>query len=334
METFTDTKQIIDSNPALTGLANLDWAVAAVAAGKVKEAQDTVTGSLRIARSNMPPEDWAEFARYIREEHELAALLNEDPMTKRALDKPRGYAGDAVMMDYLYGIHYALEAEEQASPLGRELLRYAQGSPAGTAVRWRREHIAQLIDRMAEDGSKTCVLAIASGHLRETELCKALESGRIGRYVAVDADAESLQEVETNYARKGVETVHGTVRHILAGKIKLGTFDFVYAAGLFDYLADNAARALTARMFDMSKPGGQVLIPNFSPQLHDRAYMDAFMDWHLIYRDEYDMAMLLADIDPAEIESYDVYSDPGGSIVCLLVKKAKRMEGPLHHEAD
>ena len=52
----------------------------------------------------MSEEDWGEFARYVRENHELRQFLYQDPLTWRALDKPRGYAGDAVMMDYIYGI--------------------------------------------------------------------------------------------------------------------------------------------------------------------------------------------------------------------------------------
>jgi extracellular factor (EF) 3-hydroxypalmitic acid methyl ester biosynthesis protein len=89
-----------------------------------------------------------------------------------------------------------------------------------------------------------------------------------------------------------VQTVHGSVRHILARKLRPGTFDFEYAAGPYDYLADNVAQALAARMFEMVKPGGSMLIPNFAPQVRDRAYLETFMDWNLIYRDEYEMAQL------------------------------------------
>lgn len=35
-------------------------------------------------------------------QHSLFSLIQRDPFTSRAAIKPRGYAGDAVMMDYLY----------------------------------------------------------------------------------------------------------------------------------------------------------------------------------------------------------------------------------------
>src|SRR5258705_5427060 len=104
---------------------------------------------LHDAREEMSAADWAQFGSHVRTHHELRNAIYQDPMTMRAFEKPRGYAGDAVMMDYLYGIHYSYQAAEQASPLGREVYQYVQEMDATQAVRYRREHIAQLIDWIA-----------------------------------------------------------------------------------------------------------------------------------------------------------------------------------------
>jgi hypothetical protein len=321
----TSTVIELHNNAAWLGLTILDRAAASIESGRVNQAMEDIFTGLRTTRNNMSEQDWAEFGRYARESHELGKCVYQDPMTRRAWEKPRGYAGDAVMMDYLYGIHAYDDAAAEASALGREIYEYIRGRMASSAVRYRREHIAQLIDGMAIAGSSPSVLAVASGHLREAELSRALASGQLGRFVALDADAESLRNVESNYGRMGVETVHGSVRHLLMRKISLGAFDFVYAAGLYDYLCENTAQTLSARLFEMVNPGGQMLIPNFAPQLPDRAYMETFMDWTLIYRDEQAMVRLLAQIEPAQIQSYDVYDDPGGSVVYLLVKKRSQV---------
>jgi len=60
-----------------------------------------------------------------------------------------------------------------------------------------------------------------------------------------------------------VRALTGSVRQLLSGKTNLGRFDFVYAAGLFDYLSGPVAAALTRRLFEMTRPGGMMLIPNF-----------------------------------------------------------------------
>jgi extracellular factor (EF) 3-hydroxypalmitic acid methyl ester biosynthesis protein len=299
----------------------MDQVEAAMDHGAVERGLELLFGGLSEARQNLDGDDWAACRAYLRSEHPLRHAIYEDPMTRRAFEKPRGYAGDAVMMDYLYGIHSALDAERHASPIGRNVFRYIQSRPAGQAVRFRRAHIAGLVDQLAAKSSRPDVLAIAAGHLREAELSRAVETGAVGRFVALDADADSLGEVARNYSRFGVETLHASVRHILARKVALGAFDFVYAAGLYDYLTEAVAQALTARMFDLTKPGGQLLIPNFAPSVQDRAYMETYMDWDLIYRDEYDMVGLVDRIDPEAIASLEVYRDPSQAVVYLLVKK-------------
>ncbi len=41
--------------------------------------------------------------------------------------------------------------------------------------------------------------------------------------------------------------------------------------------------------------GGMLLIANFTPDSHGRGYMEAFMDWQLIYRDESQLYSLAAE---------------------------------------
>lgn len=323
MPAWSYASESSDAQTTNPGAAVLDRTRRLIESGLLTEGLDELCDGLDRVRSTMEPDEWSAFARSARAECALSHLIYQDPLTRRAFEKPRGYAGDAVMMDYVYGIHSAHEATRQASDFGRTLHRFVQNRPAGQGVINRREHIAQLIDAIAHKTARPSILAIAAGHLREAELSTALASGRIGRFVALDADAESLREVATQYAGLGVETVHASVRHILARKVKLESFDFVYAAGLYDYLNDAVGTALTARMFELTKPGGQLLIPNFAPCCPDRAYLEAFMAWDLIYRDEYDMSKLLARVPAREIASYDIYSGPSRSIVYLLIRKAR-----------
>jgi len=75
----------------------------------------------------------------------------------------------------------------------------------------------------------------------------------------------------------------------------------------------------------MGNPGGLILIPNFALQLRARGYMETLMDWTLIYRDEQAMLRLLAQIEPAQIQTYGKYDYPSGSVVYLLVKKRSQI---------
>ena len=133
---------------------------------------------------------------------------------------------------------------------------------------------------------------------------------------------ESLSLIARDYSRFGIRTVSGSVRQMLAQRRSFGEFDFVYAGGLFDYLSYPVAAALTSRLFEMTRPGGIVLIPNFKPQVADAGYMEAFMDWRLIYRDHEDMRRLVESLPAHEIEDCQIFDDRDGAMTFLLLGKA------------
>lgn len=273
-------------------------------------------------RNRMEPDAWRALAGRAREDRRIGAFVYQDPFTYRAFCKPRGYAGDALMMDYVYDIHGGREVIAQASAIGAGICRTIQSRTAGQSVRRRRERLAQLIDESADARPQPHVLAVAAGHLREAELSRALASGRVGRLVALDADAESLREVATRYAAFSVDTVHASVRHLLARKLDLGRFDLVYAAGLYDYLNDSTAAALTARLLELTNPGGRLVVPNFAPCCADRGYMESFMAWDLVYRDEFDLSNLVNRMPSDDVAGYDITRDTTGAIVYLTIEKS------------
>jgi len=323
MHALSFASDITSHRHAASGATLFDRACRSIELGLFSEGLDDLFTGLEQIRNACGSDAWSAVVDHARTDHRLMSLVHQDPFTKRAFDKPRGYAGDAVMMDYAYGIHGADEATRQASDFGRALLGYLQSRPAVQSARYRRAHIARLIDEIAAVAPPR-ILAVASGHLREAELSTALGTGLVGSFVALDADRESLREVETRYSGLGVETIHASVRHLLARTVTRVPFDLVYATGLYDYLPDKVAATLTARLFELTKPGGRVLIPNYAPSCPDRGYMESCMAWDLIYRDEYDMTRLIARIPADQIASYDVYSDPSGSVVYLRIEKSTR----------
>ena len=150
--------------------------------GDIALALDDLFEDLRTRRED-EPETWPRYARACLD-HRICDLLHQDPFTYRAFSKPRGYAGDAVMMDYIYGWGETTQAARHATPLGRAIFQYMDTRPSARAVRYRRRLIATLIDRIAERGG-TRVLALASGHLREVESSNAVRTGRVQDFVAL-----------------------------------------------------------------------------------------------------------------------------------------------------
>ncbi len=57
---------------------------------------------LHAARLGMGPAQWRVVCRELVAPHPLRALVHESPLTRQAHDKPRGYAGDPELLDFIY----------------------------------------------------------------------------------------------------------------------------------------------------------------------------------------------------------------------------------------
>lgn len=286
---------------------------------QVRRAMDHLFLGLERLRRDMSPEQWAAYVEQCRG-HRLRQLIHEDPFTRRAFVKPRGYAGDARMLDYIYSIEEQW-APPDATPLGHHIFRYTTGAPASEGVRSRRAFVAGMIDRLAADRPQLEILSIAAGHLREANLAMAVKRRRFARFVALDADHDSLREVERAYGAHGVTTLHANVRRLITRKVSLGSFDLIYCTGLYDYMGPAAGRRLLAVMFDMLHSGGRLVVANFLPGIRDRGYMEAYMDWHLIYRSRQDMIDLTAEIPQHEIREIRLNAEENQNILFIEVSK-------------
>jgi extracellular factor (EF) 3-hydroxypalmitic acid methyl ester biosynthesis protein len=254
--------------------------------------------------------------------HPLHAAFFADPLTARARLKPRGYAGDAVMIDYVYR---GLPSAERfkVGRFGTALFDATTWSPAAVAVRARRDLLANRIDACAERVKRPRILSLACGHLREGLESVAVDERRIGLLSAIDQDAESIAVVADAFA--GIDEVvpqRGSVRDLLRGKIDISRYDLIYAAGLYDYLSRSVATKLTHRLFEGLASGGELLVGNFAPDYPTIGYTEAFMDWYLLCRSEEELVDLTRTIAPAEIAEATTHTDVGGCISYLTLVRA------------
>lgn len=288
--------------------------------------RDTIGDAHREAPS---PEAWRNLIESTVRPHPAFPHVLEDPFIHRCYSKPRGYAGDAELLDFIYHHPAARPAIEAATPGGRASTVFTTNAPGPRAVRNRAWLLAEEIDRTchrAGEGNAE-FLSLACGHLREAALSRALAERRHRRFLALDQDTESLAVVRGHAGPLGVDARAGSVKTVIAarpgGGGELGQFDFVYAAGLYDYLNDKVAARLLQALFALAKPGGgKVWIANFLPGIDDVGFMEACMDWWLIYRDEDDMQRLADQALPqAEVASTRVFAEHENNVVFLEVTR-------------
>lgn len=273
-------------------------------------------GLHRLKRSARADE-WRNFAQSSWQNHPVKALVHQDPLTRRAFEKPRGYAGDAELIDFIYG----LRDLPRTSSVGAAIYGQMFEAPAAKAVRARRDILAARLDVVAAEVKQPRVLAIACGHLREAQKSRAVAEGRFGEFVGLDQDRDSLALIEQEQSPQGIKAVHGSVKSILKGETVFEDFDFVYSTGLYDYLPQPVAISLTTKLFGMLKPGGQLLLANFLPDVPDVGYMETFMGWPLIYRTDEEMADVASGIEADQISTQRTFRDPHQNVVFLEVER-------------
>jgi extracellular factor (EF) 3-hydroxypalmitic acid methyl ester biosynthesis protein len=283
------------------------------------ESMDTMVLALQSGKHSLNEQEWNECVKACRR-HALKDLLHEDPFTRRAFMRPRGYPGDAVLLDYVYGCEEDWP-QPSASPLGRHIFRYTTSSPAPEGVRARRGFMANVLDELADKTYRPHVLSIAAGHLREAGLSAAARRRKLGRFLALDTDSDSLAEVDRCYSRIGVETVPANVRKLLTNKLDLGRFDLVYSMGLLDYLSHATASRLLSVMFQMLNSGGRLVVGNFLPEIRDVGYMEVFMDWNLVYRTRQQMMEITMEIPQEQIFTITFFAEENQNIIFLEIVK-------------
>ncbi|HVE78698.1 MAG TPA: hypothetical protein VNA89_07545 [Gemmatimonadaceae bacterium] len=303
---------------ALSANQLLDSAYAKITGGRVAEGVDELVIGLQNLRESLSPEQWQHFAQHQAIQHPITDIVHADPFTRRSFNKPRGYPGDAGILDLIYGV---VPVPSGTTAIGAQVYGYTRSAPACASVRARRDIIAEMVDGLADRVERPKILSVAAGHLREAQRSAAAAAGRIGAWYALDHDAESLALIDREHVGLGVTTINNSVRGLVTGKVTLPELDLAYAAGLYDYLALPVATAVTRALLGMVKAGGRVLVANFAPNLRDIAYMESYMAWNLIYRDEAGMKAIADGLPQAHVKSVRLFRDQPENIVYLEVTK-------------
>ncbi len=290
--------------------------------GCVDEALGALAGALETQRASLAPDDWKRWIQQEIREHPIYPILLEDPFVRHSATRPRGYPGDAELLDYIYGDASVQPQVNGTTPLGRRLLDYSTATPAPAAVRHRLALTVSEIDRLSGGGDGPHVLSIACGHLREASRLRSLRTGRLARFVALDQDTRSLDLVRRQWSGHGVETIECSAMQFTRQGKALGKFDFIYALGLYDYLSDKAAERMLATAVDMLHAGGKVWVANFVDGIPTAGYMEAVMDWWLIYRSAEQLEALAQTLSPDKVSASRTFFEPAGNVAFLEVVRA------------
>ncbi|ROR03192.1 cyclic nucleotide-binding domain-containing protein [Desulfosoma caldarium] len=232
---------------------------------------------------------------------EVFPYLMRSRFAERAYYKPKGYAGDYLMMEMIYRHEPSGDGK-----LGFLVDAWCLNAPASRAVRGRRSLLAEELKRRVLERTHTSdpirILNLACGPSRELfDFLKSCPETHRVEATLMDADVEAL-----HYTNTAVNTFphRATIRYLNDNAVRwalgrtrqeLAPQDIIYSAGLTDYLDRRLFTALVRRCYEQLKPEGCLIIGNFSPQNPNRAIMDHILQWKLIYRTEKDLRNIFAE---------------------------------------
>lgn len=306
----------------------------------VNKIMQSLCRQLNETREALVLDEWKEFTLIIRK-HEINFFLQQDPFTARGIQKPRGYAGDAKLLDHYY---YNLPENNKVSLLGSLINNFMRTSQSAYAVRRRAEFIGKWIDHALKELpcsnlDKIKVLSVASGHAREISTSCAFFKKEFD-FFALDQDEKSLNRMVADYSSlANIHMIHASIGRILKKHRldEMGKFDLVYAAGLFDYLRDETSVDLIKTIVtELLKANGRLIVANAMPHHGLRGYMEAFMDWNLIHRDIDDMEKLAKAIPVDLIKEKRLYRLYNDSVVYLeiICPAAEDLNYQLFHKQE
>lgn len=275
-------------------LGFVDIAMTKIQDGQVEQGMNLLVSELTKIYNSTSTTAWSYLLDNALLAHPIKDLLLQDPLTYRSYSRPRGYAGDAELIDMIY---FPNETDmSTVSAIGKQIYRYNTRSPLSRTLRKRMKLTSDCIDEFAEQRSNISVLSVASGHCRELKYSKAMTDGSVERFVALDQDDSSLEFMRNEYRDMNLESVSLSVSDLIKGKSQLGEFDLIYSAGLYDYLSTRFAQKLTHQLYKMLKPGGKLMLINIAQDYDEVGYLESYMNWAMIGRGKQETLELAAEI--------------------------------------
>ena len=103
-----------------------------------------------------------------------------------------------------------------------------------------------------------------------------------------------------------VRCLHFSIRQLLSPRSQeetvvvegLSDLDLVYSAGLYDYLSQPVASALTKLLYSRLRPGGRLLLGNIVETPESTWFMEYVLAWTAIYRNDETMLQLAEGLIP------------------------------------
>jgi extracellular factor (EF) 3-hydroxypalmitic acid methyl ester biosynthesis protein len=231
---------------------------------------------------------------------EIFPYIMRSRFVERAYYKPKGYAGDFLMMEHIY-----LDKPDGDGKLGKIVDAWCLQRPGAKAIRGRRKllsaQLASLSRPFLRNGFHIKIMNLACGPNRELfDFLATCEYSQDIEALCVDIDSEALrftnQHVNVFPHMASIRLMKENLVKWALGKVshEIGKQHIIYSAGLCDYLDRRLFQAMIKRCHEHLESSGKLILGNFAPY-QDQIFMDEILHWKLLYRTSEDLADIFAE---------------------------------------
>ena len=263
-------------------------------------------------------------------ERQLTHELMGAPLIERAYRKPLQYAGDFRTMTFVYRNEF-----EGSSITDRIFHWFVANEPLAEGVRARKDLMKRLVVEEqirvhTTEGRALRVMSLGCGPALEVlELAHDPNWDGEVTWTLIDQEVRALSiAYGDNFAalrrsgrpRGDIRCMNLALKHILREMwMPSEQQDFIYAAGLFDYLPKHVAVRLINLLAQNLAPGGLIAIGNARQHATHFWVPELLLDWRLLYRTEAEMLELAA--DQAAHFDIELTLEPAGAYWFLLMRR-------------
>ena len=263
----------------------------------------------------------------------LHPLVLCSPFVYHTYHKPLGYAGDYEMVNMILREPY-----EGASLFAKIVNVCFLKNPPAEAHRNRITYLTRRLNeetrRVSRMGRKARIFNLGCGPAREVQdFLKNSDLSDNASFTLLDFNDETiehasrtLQEIKsTRHRQTEINFIKKSVHQILkeasrpGSDMAQGGYDVVYCAGLFDYMSDRICKRLMNIFYELLAPGGLLIATNVDAAKPFRHSMEFLLEWHLICRNNQQLAALNPDKAPPG--TFSVTHESTGVNIFIEVRK-------------
>jgi extracellular factor (EF) 3-hydroxypalmitic acid methyl ester biosynthesis protein len=311
--------------------AKMEREAAQQLAAPVLDAIDCLGDRFEEIASRLEPEARPVHIHYTK--RQLHPILLCSPFGYRTHQKPLGYAGDYEMVNMIVRDPYE-GSSLFAKIVNAWFLNQLPAQAHRNRLKILKEKLIGEAARAASQGRPARILNLGCGPAGEIqEFLIEQPISEQAQFTLLDFNEETVQhtsqvlnEIKSRHARHtSFQVQKKSVQHLLKEAAKPGAntqdkrYDFIYCAGLFDYLSDRVCKQLTAVFYEWLAPGGHLLTTNVDASRPFRNKLEFILDWNLIYRTGRELVALKP--AAAALEDCSVKSDLTAVNVFLEIKR-------------